>query len=152
MFRYIALLAALATLTACVSTRTRNGYIMERGESELAAEVGVDTKDSVLARYGEPSIIPSLNANSWYYISTTSNARAFYSTETKSRQVVAFNFDRSGKVTEVVEYDLTDGMSLSLVDRETPTRGKELSILEQLIGNVGQLPGTEEGTGPGGGP
>ena len=150
MLRVIVLITVVVALAACVSTRARHGYIIERGENELTAEAGVDTKTSVLARYGEPSIVPSLNNNTWYYISSTSNARAYYQTQTTTRTVVAFNIDTDGKVTEVNEFNLKDGMQIELVDRETPTRGKELSILEQLVGNVGQLPTTGEGQGPGG--
>ena len=138
--RYILLLLTVISLAACVSTRTQHGYIMELGEDELNAEVGIDTKDSVLARYGEPSVVPSLNDNTWYYIATSTNSRAYYKTQTRSRTVVAFNFDQEGVVNEVVNYDLTNGMDIALIDRETPTRGKELSVLEQLIGNVGALP------------
>ena len=41
---------------------------------------------------------------------------------------------------------LDDGQDVAMSDRETPTRGRELTILEQLLGNVGrgQLPRTEE--------
>ena len=41
---------------------------------------------------------------------------------------------------------LEDGQRVSMNDRETPTRGRQLTILEQLLGNVGrgQLPRTDE--------
>jgi outer membrane protein assembly factor BamE (lipoprotein component of BamABCDE complex) len=132
----------------CVSTRARHGYVIERGESALEAQVGVDTRESVLARYGEPSVRPALSDDVWYYITSATNSRAFYNTETTQRQVVAFAFDDDGQVTGVETYDLSDGRSVDLVDRETPTRGKELSFLEQLIGGVGQLPGPQDEAGP----
>ncbi len=142
--------AALMVLLAagCVSTRARHGYVIERGESALEAQVGVDTRESVLARYGEPSVRPALSDDVWYYITSATNSRAFYNTETTQRQVVAFAFDEDGQVTGVETYDLSDGRSVDLVDRETPTRGKELSFLEQLIGGVGQLPGPQDEAGP----
>ncbi|WP_036766615.1 outer membrane protein assembly factor BamE [Parvularcula oceani] len=142
--------AGLMVLLAagCVSTRARHGYVIERGESALEAQVGVDTRESVLARYGEPSVRPALSDDVWYYITSATNSRAFYNTETTQRQVVAFAFDDDGQVTGVETYDLSDGRSVDLVDRETPTRGKELSFLEQLIGGVGQLPGPQDEAGP----
>ncbi len=134
------LLIGLA-LSACVSTRARHGYVIERGETELEAMVGLDTKESVLARYGEPSMRAVLTDDVWYYLSSTSNQRAFYQAETMDREVVAFSFDGEGGVAEISRYTLADGELIDPVDRVTRTRGKELSVLEQLIGGVGQLPG-----------
>lgn len=145
MLRVIALIAAVATLTACVSTRARHGYIMERGETELSADAGVDSRESVLARFGEPTLRPAMNDSSWYYVTMTTNQRAFFRTQTTNRAVVAFHFDDDGMVTDVHEFDLEDGADLSIVKRETPTRGKELTFLEQLVGSVGQMSSTPEG-------
>ena len=149
MLRAITLIALMIAVSACVSTRARHGYIIERGETELTAEAGIDSRESVLARYGEPTLRPAMNDNTWYYISTTTNARAFYRTQTTSRDVVAFNFDPDGTVTSIDEYTLDDGMNINLVNRETPTRGKELTFLEQLLGSVGTLPNTQRPTVPG---
>jgi hypothetical protein len=42
-------------------------------------------------------------------------------------------------VTGINEKDASKNVAVSLVDRETPTRGKELTVLQQLIGNVGRF-------------
>jgi outer membrane protein assembly factor BamE (lipoprotein component of BamABCDE complex) len=138
-----ALLIVTAALlaTGCVSVRDRHGYVIERGETTLEAEAGIDTKESVLARFGEPSLRPALNDDVWYYVSSATNSRAFYDTETMSREVVAFAFDEGGTVRDVARYTLADGSEVNLVDRVTRTRGKELSFLEQLVGGVGQVAG-----------
>ena len=150
MVRNIVLLVMVLVLSACVSTRSRHGFLAERGETEIIAEVGVDTKDSVLARYGEPSVRPALNNDTWYYITTTTNARAFYNARTTNRAITAFQFDpQTGSVTEVVKYSLDDAINVNLVDRETPTKGKELSFWEQLMGSVGTIPLPQEPQNPG---
>lgn len=145
--RTVILFLAALTLTACVSTRAQHGYVPERGELALQAEPGIDTKESVLARYGEPSVRPAMFDDVWYYVSTASNSRAFYKTETTRREVTAFAFADDGHVFEVATFGLDEGRPVNIVSRTTPTRGKELSFLEQLIGGVGQVPGL-----PGGGP
>jgi len=150
MIRVALLLILTVIMAGCVSTRNRHGYVIERGESELTATVGLDSKDSIIARYGEPSVRPPMDDDVWYYISTATNARAFYNADTTNRSIVAFKFDEEGKVMEIAQYSLEDGIPVNLVDRETPTRGKELTILEQLLGSVGQLPAVTgtEGNGP----
>lgn len=137
--RATCLVMATLAATACVSTRDRHGYVIERGETELEALAGVDTKESVLARFGEPSMRDSLEGDTWFYATSSTNTRAFFETETFSREIVAFHFDDEGVVTDVKKYGLEDGIDVAMEDRVTRTRGKELSVLEQLIGGVGQM-------------
>jgi len=139
--------------SGCVSVRSSHGYVLERGTDALEAEIGLDTKESVIAKYGEPSIISTFTTNSWYYLSARDETRAFLKPKTRSRKVVAFHFNDEGKVKEVEEFELDDGNRIGLVSRATPTRGKELSFWEQLLGSVGQLPiPGAEGQGPPGQP
>ena len=138
--RVLAFAAALAALSGCVSNRSAHGYVLERGETGLSALVGVDSKDSVLAKYGEPSLIGTFDRNAWYYVSALDASRAFFRPKTTARSVVAFHFDEAGLVKEVKTVDLADAVDVKVASRTTPTRGKELGFWEQLLGNVGQLP------------
>lgn len=153
MKRYsaLALTAILAVVgsTGCVSSRQSHGYIIERGEGALAAELGVDTKETILAKYGEPSMIGTFDPNSWYYFSSLDASRAFFRPKVTARSVVSFHFDGDGKVTKVNNVDLADAVDVKTASRVTPTRGKELGFWEQLLGTVGQLPaGALGGDGP----
>lgn len=51
------------------------------------------------------------------------------------------------------QYSIKDGRVIAFASDVTPTRGRELSILEQLLGNVGRVSADqlEEQTGGGGG-
>ena len=40
----------------------------------------------------------------------------------------------------MTEYDVSDSRQVNYVSRTTPTRGRELTLLEQVLGNVGRLP------------
>ena len=145
-------IAALGALEGCVSVRTAHGYILERGEDGLTAREGIDTKESIIARYGEPSIRGTFDPNVWYYAANRDQARAFFRPEPTAQEVVAFHFDDQGTVQTVEKLDLGDSVKVRMVARETPTRGKELSFWEQLLGNVGQLPAGGVGGAPQGGP
>ncbi len=140
MTRLCLLIFCLASLQACVSVRSSHGYVLERDQDALTAEPGFDTKESVLAKFGEPSIIGLFDRNAWYYLHSSDTARAFFRPKTQQREVVAFFFDSEGVVENVQRLDLTDGQNVKMVSRVTPTRGKELNFWEQLLGNVGQLP------------
>ena len=136
----LAALAGLMAAQGCVSFRSSHGYVLERGEEGLQGEVGLDTKESVLARYGEPSMIGTFDDNAWYYMTSLERSRAFFKPKTTQREVIAFSFDEAGVVEDIQTFTLADSLNVNLVGRETPTRGKELSFWEQLLGNVGQLP------------
>ncbi len=140
MFRVICLFIGVMSLGACVSVSSNHGYVLERDQSKLAAEIGFDTKDSVLAKYGEPSIIGTFDRNAWYYLHSSDTTRAFFHPKTKQRVVIAFHFNEDGVVEDQVTFDLADGEEIKMVSRATPTRGKELNFWEQLLGNVGRLP------------
>ena len=140
MFRLVLLFASVLTLQACVSVRSNHGYVLERGQTELTGEPGLDSKESILAKFGEPSMIGTFNPNAWYYMNASNTTRAFFKPRVKTRIVVAFLFDDEGLVDNVETFDLADGDTVRMVSRETPTRGKELNFWEQLLGNVGQLP------------
>ena len=148
MRRVILFIALAASLQACVSIRTNHGYVLERDQSELNAKAGFDTKESVLAKFGEPSIIGTFDRNAWYYLNSTDTSRAFFRPKTKARTVVAFHFGNDGKVENVETFELDDSLDVKMVSRVTPTRGKELNFWEQLLGNVGQLPAGVGQQGP----
>ena len=62
---------------------------------------------------------------------------------------MAIQFGEDGKVTELRNYGLEDGQVVALVDRETPSRGKELSFLQQVFGNIGGPSTSASPSGPG---
>ncbi len=136
----LSLVAAVMAAPGCVSVRSAHGYILERGETELTGRVGLDTKESIIAKYGEPSMIGTFDPNAWYYLASFDQSRAFFRPRVKERAVVAFKFDETGHVKSVDSLTVDEGIAVKLASRETPTRGKELSVWEQLLGNVGQLP------------
>ncbi len=151
MFRMLLIFAGILTLQACVSVRSNHGYVLERGQTELTGEPGLDSKESILAKFGEPSMIGVFDTNAWYYLNASNTTRAFFKPKVRTRSVVAFHFGEDGLVENVEAFDLADGDNVKLVSRETPTRGKELNFWEQLLGNVGQLPAGigQEGPTPG---
>ncbi|MBR9835879.1 MAG: outer membrane protein assembly factor BamE [Alphaproteobacteria bacterium] len=109
---------------------------------------GIDTRASVLAQLGSPSTESIFDENTWFYISTQRERLAFMVPKTKHRQITALRFSEADVVEEVLTYDETDGQVISYVSRETPTRGRELGLLEQIFGSIGNvaLPQTDEAT------
>jgi len=145
----------LASLSgACASIRENHGYIAEAGSREEPIQPGVDTKSTVLARFGSPSTRGAFDDENWYYISTSARSFAFFNPEITRREIIAVRFSDDDTVAAVETFGLERGRVVNYSDKKTPTRGRELSILEQLLGSIGNapipLPGAEE-QNPGGG-
>ena len=142
--------AALIGTGGCTPLTSYTGFqAVDAKPTDIKA--GEDTKSTVLTKLGSPSATSTFDPNLWYYITQVSERVAFYNPRVASREVVAMNFDKENeRVLTVNTYTLKDGKVISFHGRETPTRGRELTILEQLLGNVsrgGVLP--QQDVGPG---
>jgi outer membrane protein assembly factor BamE (lipoprotein component of BamABCDE complex) len=126
-----------------------NGFVAVDAKPQ-DTKVGEDTRSTVLTKLGSPSAVATFDPNIWYYISQTSDKVAYLHPQLKSRTVVAISFDKaSEKVTAVRTLGLGDGYEVAYVKRETPTRGRELSALEQLLGTIGRSSPIPQDNDPG---
>ncbi|MBO0739629.1 MAG: outer membrane protein assembly factor BamE [Alphaproteobacteria bacterium] len=113
---------------------------------------GSTTRDDVEKILGSPSSVSVFNNDkSWYYISKRTSQTAFFDPDVVDQQVYVINFDDQGVVKAVDHKALQDGEQITPVARATPAPGRELSFLEQLIGNLGKFNNTGGGSGGGGG-
>lgn len=135
----LAVAAAAAASAACSPIVRRHGYVPE-SEPLSAITAGEDTRTSVLARYGNPSVRGTFEDDTWYYITDVREQLGYLQPSSSARNITIVRFSPDGVVAEVETLDLEAARQVALVDRETPTRGRELSILEQILGNVGRLP------------
>ena len=83
--------------------------------------------------------VASFDKNTWYYIGGQTERLAFFKPEVLDQQVLAIKFDETGTVSEIRHYTLKDGKEIEIVERETPTRGRELSFMRSLLGSIGLL-------------
>ena len=102
-------------------------------------EVGQVSKNEVLELLGSPSTKATFNDNDWYYVSEKISMRAFSHPEVINRKVLIIQFDKREIVKKITQLSLKDGESIKMVDRITPTAGKEMTILKQIFGNVGRF-------------
>ncbi len=135
--RVFLVLALCLGASACAPTISSNGFqAIDSKPSDV--KVGADTRSSVLSKLGSPSAVSTFDPNTWYYISQTTEQYAYYKPHVQKRTVVAIAFDKDEKVTVVKDLTLKDGYQIAYNGRETPTRGKELNWLEQILGTIGR--------------
>ena len=145
-----ALIALPLGAGACAPITSKHGFqALDVKPTDL--KVGDDTKSTVLERLGSPSVRSTFDPNVWFYVSQSVNQKAFYRPRVTQREVVAVSFDADEKVKNIDRLTLKDGKLIAFNGRKTPTRGRELTILEQLLGNVGRtMVPNDEDRQPGG--
>ncbi len=128
-----------AVLAGCSPIVDHRGYLPREGDMQQLQN-GM-SKVEVEALLGSPSTTATINlsGDSYYYISSKVEQRAFLKPTETERQVVAIRFDTNDQVESFGHYGLEDGKVVNFSDRTTPTRGREMSILQQLISNAGNV-------------
>ena len=102
-------------------------------------KVNETISNDVMDILGSPSTTSAIDSSTWYYIYSKAETVAFYHPTVTDRRVLAISFGDNNKVNNLKYYGLEEGKIISYVDRTTPTRGRELTVLQQLFGNLGRL-------------
>ncbi len=142
--RYRCKLLAAVGLTLALAAGACSARIDQRGNKPDEDQVvlinpGVDDKNRVAELIGTPSSISTFNDRTWYYISKRTETVAFFDPEVVDQEVLAISFDDNGVVDNMRIYGPEDGRIIAYVDRTTPTEGNELTLIQQLLGNLGRF-------------
>ena len=133
----MAVLLALG-LGACVASVDQRGNLPEP-EKIAQIQPGSTTRDQVVKILGTPSSTGVFNDKSWYYISRKTKQVAFFDKDVLDQQVFVVNFDGRGVVNSVDHKDLKDGREIAMAPGATPAPGRELTFVEQVLGNIGRF-------------
>ena len=130
--------AVVLMLTACAPRVEMNGNLPD---PERLAEIkdGGFSRDEVAEILGSPSSVAVLEGEVWYYISKRTETVAFFEPDVSDQQVVVIHFDKKGMVSKVQTLGLEQARTIEPAERETPTAGNELTLFDQLIGNLGRF-------------
>jgi outer membrane protein assembly factor BamE (lipoprotein component of BamABCDE complex) len=132
------------SVVACSPDISTHGHRFDAA-ALARVEPGNSSQDDVMNLLGSPSALATFDDRTWYYISQRTEQHSFYFSTVVSQDVVAIVFDDQGTVSAINRNGLDSAMDVDLVDRETPTAGNELTVLEQFLGNIGRFnPPAEE--------
>jgi outer membrane protein assembly factor BamE (lipoprotein component of BamABCDE complex) len=138
-FKFHLLAAAACLLVAgCAAEINARGNLPP--EDKLSQVTPGLTRDQVLQILGSPSTVATFSDHAWYYIGQKTEDYAFYRPKVIERQVVVVHFDDLGQVSDVKMLDKDDGQSFEMVDRTSPTVSGDLSLMQQIFGNLGKSP------------
>jgi outer membrane protein assembly factor BamE (lipoprotein component of BamABCDE complex) len=137
--RGILIAATALLLPACGSNVQVHGNLPD---PELIAEIqpGAYRREDVVDLLGSPSAVSTFEDSRWYYIGQKISQFAFLKPKVLERSILVVSFDGSGRVDGTRTYTLEDGQDIDPVDRITPTEGRDLNLLQELLGNIGRFP------------
>lgn len=106
--------------------------------SDKISELKVgQTRDEVEQLLGNPSMVSTLDENSWVYMSSTVKKVAFLKPKIIERNILTIQFDKNGKVKSFSELDKSNGQEINIDKDKTSSEGHELGFFKKYFGGVG---------------
>jgi len=129
--------AGAAALSACTANyATRGNYLFE--EDVQAIQPMVSTEYDVLNILGTPTTKAVFDDKTWYYVGLKTKQKSFFDPKVTEKQVYKVSFDENGLVSTIAEVT-GESVDVPLVNRVTPTSGHNLTLMQQMLGNVGRF-------------
>ncbi len=136
--RKLAAVAGIAMIVAaCSPTIEHRGYIAKPGAfNQITNGMSKLEVEGVL---GSPSTTASVKyqGDSYYYITSVTESRAFLTPNETNREVIAIRFNQQDQVTSFAQYGLEDGRIIDVNSRQTLVAGEDTSFLKKLFRGVG---------------
>lgn len=132
--------AFLLALGGCAPMIDTHGDALDP-EKLASLKVGETPYTEVLQILGSPSSRTLFDTENWLYILSKQKRIAFFKPEEFERTVTVLKFNRQGILQQIDFKQLADGRSFTPSAETTPSYGKELSVIDQMISNVGRFEG-----------
>ena len=155
IFNFIALATVSMVISSCSNDIENKGYVTKFSDfSKIQA--GASTKQDVIATLGSPTTTSLFGKETWFYLGKEQTKESFYHPETKTYDGYEIVFDDSDVVSKVVKKGKEDLKEFDVAKDYTKTTGNEITVLQQLFGNLGKFNpasrgsrGVETGVTPG---
>lgn len=146
VFATILIAFSLMAAAACTPTVNVRGNLVD--DYKLAqVQKGVDTRTDVLRKIGSPTTIAPFDDNVWYYLGQTTEKRGILDDKVTDERIIVVMFNPEGVVEQINDVD-SKRQDIPYVERATPTSGNDITVMQQMLGNLGKF--NKEG-GPTGG-
>jgi outer membrane protein assembly factor BamE (lipoprotein component of BamABCDE complex) len=143
-FKTTALMSAvlvplLLILGACTPTIVTRGNLLTDSQMQKI-EVQKSIRADIIQAWGPPTVAPLFEPDTWYYIGERTSQKGVFAPEVQKRRLVRVKFSTTNNDTVVSIEDLDPKLAENItpVSRTTPAAGKDFTLLQQFIGNIGK--------------
>jgi outer membrane protein assembly factor BamE (lipoprotein component of BamABCDE complex) len=124
-------------LAGCTPIIANRGNMLD--EDRIAqVKTGSSSKNDVFEALGSPSVVSTFDDNTWYYVGQRTEREAFFKPVVTDRKLIAVQFDDTDHVKSMDRVGLDQAVDIEPLEQTTPAVGREITFMEQLIGNVGR--------------
>ena len=135
--RFIFLIITVVLANNCSPKRATHGLITDDESLQKIATKEI-TKSEIREILGSPSSKGTFSDNTWYYIIHRTEEFAFYETKNIDQLVIQIKFKEDQRLNSILAFDSKDGRNIPINPDKTPSAGSNLTILQQLFGNIGR--------------
>jgi outer membrane protein assembly factor BamE (lipoprotein component of BamABCDE complex) len=125
----------LASCTPIVDTRGHSADALDT--SQIIK--GQSTPEDVTALLGSPTTSSNFGDTIWYYVTQKQERVGIFAPEVTEQRVTAITFDADKKVSDIAQYNKEEGKPVEMVSKTTPTEGHSMTMIEQMLGNLGRF-------------
>ncbi len=148
---------ALATLLAGCSPgfwsyrpQVRGNMVSQDQLKQLVP--GTSTEADATALLGSPTAHATFDSNTWIYIGQITTPQIAGFEKVHKQDVVALHFSNSGVLEKIEQKSAKNALPAPMIAGVTPSPGTSVSILQQIVGNVGRYTAAPQSLGgPSGG-
>lgn len=125
------------SLASCTPTHhVRGNLIADHQLSDI--QEGVDGRSDILRKLGSPTTRAPFDDDVWYYLGQETEKKGVFDPEVVNERVVVVFFNDDGIVERIEDVD-TNRMNIPLSRDKTHTSGNEVTVMQQLLGNLGRF-------------
>ena len=135
IFKGSVLLAGALFVSACSPTITTHGNMLSKHKIAAITPMA-STRSGVERVWGPPTVVSPFDNKVWYYIGETNSRRGVFEHEVEKRQIVKVVFNEEDTVVSVSQVNPDLGREITMVDRKTPSAGKDYTVVQQFVGNL----------------
>ena len=135
LMRPVIILFLAILLTACESTVTTHGRLVEQADLNKL-ELGKTTRAETLSILGKPSFEGAFQSGRLYYNNQKMEQKDAGETSTIDRQHIVLTFDQSNTLQQIEIRDKNTDQEIVKLDAKTPTPGDTLTLIDQIFTNL----------------
>ena len=135
LIRTVMILTVAAVVTACESTVTTHGRLVEQTDLNKL-ELGKTTRTETLSILGKPSFEGAFQSGRLYYNNQKMEQKVAGATSTIDRQLIILTFDERSTLQQLEIRDKNTDQEIVKLEAKTPTPGDTLTLIDQIFSNL----------------
>ncbi|MDX1950033.1 MAG: outer membrane protein assembly factor BamE [Rickettsiales bacterium] len=144
-FNILLVILVFQLVSACSDDLDNRGYVTKFSDF-TKIETGVSTKDEVESLLGSPTTKSLYGKEEWIYLGSEVTKETFFEPEVKNYEAYIITFNSDDVVEKIAKRDENSLKEIEISDDTTATGGSKVTVIQQLLGNLGKFDAT--GSGP----